>query len=303
VRILGKEAGVVETVQLPDNPSGEVTLRLRIDGRDMRRLVRKNASAQIVAEGMVGGKVIEILPGTEESGPVDDDAVIASHSSADLADLLVEVRTALQGVSNGTGSLGKLVSDPALYQEGVKLLEDGRETMAFLKQIGVRLAEQSQDTMTSLRQDADAIKGMPFIRGYIQDPHKLLVRPDCDCQRRWFPEADLFPPGRAALTADGKKRLDDLVPWLQGLKPKGSEVVIVAYAHPSAKYDLARTVTRMQSEAVCDYLVNNHAVQKLGWFSRRKVTPVGMGTDPPPSPEKDPVPAPRIEVLVFMPEG
>ena len=303
VRVLGKEAGVVEEVRLPDTPSGEVTLRLRLDSREMRRLVRKDATAQIVAEGMVGGKVIEILPGSDAAGPVDDDAVIASQPTAELTDLLGEVGSALQGISNGKGSLGKLVNDPTLYQQGVKLLEDGQKTMALLQQVGVRVAEQSQGTMTALRQDADAIRAMPIIRGYVQDPHKLLVRPDCERNRRWFAEADLFEPGHAVLTSPGKKRLDDLVPWLEGLKHKGSEVVIVAYAAPAAKQDVARTLTQKQSEAVYDYLTGNHAVQKMGWFSRRKVTPVGMGTDPPPESDRDSLPPARVEVLVFVPQG
>ena len=93
-------------------------------------------------------------------------------------------------------------------------------------------------------------------------------------------------------------------PWLAGLKHKGSEVVIATYADPR-KTDaaVARILTRQQSEAVLDYLTKQHAVQKMGWFTSRKVTALGCGTNPPPLPQKDPVPPARVEVVVFVPQG
>ena len=54
---------------------------------------------------------------------------------------------------------------------------------------------------------------------------------------------------------------------------------------------------------VVNYLKGHHSVQKMGWVTRRKVTPIGLGTGPPPVPERDPLPAPRVEVLVFVPQG
>jgi hypothetical protein len=98
--------------------------------------------------------------------------------------------------------------------------------------------------------------------------------------------------------------LDELAPWLEGLKHKGSEVVVVAYADPkTANPTTAQTVTRKQSEAVCDYLKSHHAIQKMGWFTSRKVVALGLGANPPLEPEKERLPADRVEVLVFVPQG
>jgi phospholipid/cholesterol/gamma-HCH transport system substrate-binding protein len=284
VRVLGRDAGEVEAVHLPETPSGEVTLRLRVDG-GLRHLIRSDASAQIVAEGMVGGKVVEINPGSDGAQPVADDAVIASRPATEITDVLAQVGGALQGLGKGEGTLGKLVKDEEAYLELLKLLRQGRGTMA------------------SLKQDADALKGLPVVRNYVKDPQKTLVRPDCERNAKTFLEAELFPPGLAVLTAQGRQRLDDLASWLEGLKHKGSEVVIVAYAPPNQDPDVARILTQKQSEAVADYLTNHYAVQKMGWFSRRKVTALGCGTDPPPTAEKDDLPVPRLEVLVFVPHG
>lgn len=284
VRVLGKDAGEVEAVELPATPTGEVVLRLKIDGK-LRHLVRADASAQIVAEGMVGGKVVEILPGGDAAEPVKDGATIASRPSTEITDVLGQVGASLKNLGSGEGSLGKLLKEDDAYKELVQLLR------------------QSRGTMASLKQNADALKGMPLVRNYVKDPQKALIRPDCERNRRWFHEADLFEPGHAVLTAGGKQRLGELVPWLEGLKHKGSEVVVASFAQPTTDTDTAGTLTQKQSEAVCEYLTGNYAVQKMGWFARRKVTPVGCGPEPSPVPESEPLPTPRVEVIVFVPQN
>jgi phospholipid/cholesterol/gamma-HCH transport system substrate-binding protein len=285
VRVLGRDAGEVERIELPEAPSGDIVLHLRLDGR-LKKLVRADASAQIVAEGMVGGKAVEIEPGSDAAEAIADNALIASRPSTDLTDVLARFNHTLQDIRDGEGSLGKLLKGDEAYQELLKLLKQGRGTMA------------------ALQQDADAIKGMPVVRSYITDAHKELVRPDCERNRKIFTEADLFDPGVAVLTTQGRQKLDESAPWLEGLKHKGSEVVVVSYSHPSLDPDVARTLTFKQSKAVCDYLTTTHAVQKMGWFSwSRKVTPLGLGIDPPPAPEKEKLPLPRTEVIVFVPQN
>jgi phospholipid/cholesterol/gamma-HCH transport system substrate-binding protein len=285
VRVLGRSAGTVEEVELPAAPSGAIVLHLRLDGR-LRPLIRADASAQIVAVGMVGGKVVEIDPGSDAAAPAPDGALIATRPATELGDLLAKVGGALQDLKAGQGSLGKLLKEDEAYQEFLKLLKQGRGTMA------------------SLQQDADAIKDMPLVRGYVTDTHRELVRPDCARHRKTFAEADLFEPGQAVLTAAGRDKLDEIVPWLNELKIKGSEVVVVSYARPGVEPDLARTVTLKQSTAVCDYLTGTHSVQKMGWFSwSRRVVPLGRGADPPPAPEPEKLPLPRTEVIVFVPQN
>ena len=285
VRVQGIKAGLVEAIEAPSGPRGNVVLHLKLAGH-LRHLIRADARVQIVGEGMIGGKVLEIDPGTAAAQPVADDAQLTSKPSVELADVLVQVNMALDDIRQGQGTLGKLLKDPQAYSDLLALLQ------------------QSKGTMATFQQDAEALKSMPLVRNYIEDPEALLVRPNCERNRQVFLESDLFEPGRAVLTTDGRRRLDELAPWLAGLKQKGSEVVVVAYADsrtPSAS--VARTLTKKQSEAVCDYLKGQHAVQKMGWFSSRKVAALGLGTSPPPMPEKEPLPSGRIEVLVFVPQG
>jgi phospholipid/cholesterol/gamma-HCH transport system substrate-binding protein len=284
IRVQGIEAGEVERVEPPATPGGEVILCLRLSGR-LRHLVRADARAQIISEGMIGGKVVEIDPGSASAPVVEENARLTSRSTNDLTDVLGQVNAALEGIRNGQGTVGKLVQDPEAYTSMLALLQ------------------QSRDTLASFQQDAEALKRLPVVRGYVEDPHALLIRSDCERNRQCFPEEDLFEPGRAVLTATGRQRLDGLAPWLTSFKHKGSEVVIVAYADPKRiDPNVARALTRQQSEAVCAYLKERHSVQKIGWFRWRKVTALGLGTASPPLPENEPLPPSRVEVLVFVPQ-
>ncbi len=278
VRVQGIDAGEVVAVEPPATPGGDVVLRLRIDGK-MRPLIRADATVQIVSEGLIGGKVIEINPGTDRGEPVQDNAVLASRPTTDLADVLDEVKTTLRGVRDGEGAVGS-------------------ELVGTLR--------QTRSTMETFEKTGNAVRKLPIVRGYDKDPQALLVRPDCERVRTVFAEADLFERGRSALTAPGKQRLDAVVEkWKGSLKHDGADLVVVACADPkgAAGPSLARSLTESQSSAVVNYLKDHHSIQKAGWVTWRDITALGLGTDPYPGEEKGArLPPARVEVLVFVPQ-
>jgi phospholipid/cholesterol/gamma-HCH transport system substrate-binding protein len=276
VRIKGMDAGEVARIEPPATPDESVILVLKLDGRK-RSLVHADAKVQIVSEGMIGGKVIELQPGTRAAPPADENALLETLPSVSLADLAKQFNDSVKSVRDGEGALGK---------EAVDTLRQIRTTMSTFEQVG------------------DAGKAMPFVRDYVKDPLALLVRPDCECNRYSYNESELFEPGRAVLTADGRRRLDDLAPRLNGLlQHDKAELLVFACADPRSGEDhaLLKTIAKGQSEAVCQYLKGHHAVQKAGWFSSRKVTALGLGADAPPD-EKDGKTGARVELRVFVPQ-
>ena len=62
MRIQGIDAGEVVTILPPESPDSPVVLRLALKD-EYRRLVRARSTVQIVSEGMLGGKVLEIHRG------------------------------------------------------------------------------------------------------------------------------------------------------------------------------------------------------------------------------------------------
>jgi hypothetical protein len=294
VRIRGLEAGAVAGVELPDYESADapLTLRLTLDRR-FQHLVFADATAVIMNEGMIGAKVVEIDPGHRESGPVADGARIAGGNTADLAGLLKQAQEMLAAVRDGQGTLGKLITDEKAYAEVIAALEQTRKLM-----------EKSQAAADSMKQDADAIKRLPIIRRYADDPAALLVRPTHARQRHTFAADDLFETGRAILTDAGRQRLNELGSWIEGSRVKGSDVVVAAYTDTATASNsaAAQMLTQKQSEVVGEYLKEHHKIHKVSFWRSRDVKPIGLGHDAPLTPPDAGAPNARLEINIFIPQ-
>jgi phospholipid/cholesterol/gamma-HCH transport system substrate-binding protein len=291
VRLKGMDAGEVVAVLPPDQLDDLVVLRLKIKG-EYHRLIRLDAVVRIESDGLVGGKVLEIKPAPTPAVPPADILVAEDQMlQGDSSDLMENVGAALNGVREGKGSLGKFFTDTQAHDAFVDMIHQGTKALA-----------RSEETATSLQQDADALKRLPVVGAYVEDPAVLLQRYKSERERRIFSANDLFELGRAVLTTQGRQNLDGLAPWLKSQKRPGSDVVIVAYADPhSINPQAARALTRQESETVCDYLKTKQSIQKLGWFSSRKVTPLGLGVEAPPMPESESLPPDRLEIQIFTP--
>jgi phospholipid/cholesterol/gamma-HCH transport system substrate-binding protein len=280
-------AGEVVGVEAPATPQGDIILRLRIDGR-YRSMVRSDAVVQIVSDGVIGGKVVEITAGKDGAAPAAEDALLASRPTLQASELLDQAGTVLKDLHDGEGEVGKRV---------VAMLDNMSGA-----------AENISNAARSFAQTSDAIRKMPVVRSYDQDAETLLVRPDCKRTRTSLAESDLFEPRTAILTPAGERLLDSHAANLKAsLAPKGAELVVATFADPkgSSTPASARTLTQKQSQVVLEYLKDRHTVQRSGsWtWPWRDVTALGLGIDPYPGQEHDPtLPPGRVELLVFVPQ-
>jgi phospholipid/cholesterol/gamma-HCH transport system substrate-binding protein len=311
VRLQGIDAGVVERVVPPREPGRPVELVLRIDER-LRPLVRTDAVARIVSEGLVGARVVELTPGRPDASPVAELDRIASERPIEVADLLKKAagslarldtlaRSAQQGVGEinaiagsirrGQGSLGKLVRDETIYRDLTALSRRGERTLSTL-----------EENLDALKQTWPLSRY--FDRRAYLDRERVLYQPGAQRNSRAVRAEDLFEPGRSVLTPVGRTRLDEVGRWCkQASRPK-SEMVIAAFTDDDRDQDLADVLTQEQADAVRKYLVEKHAIQSAGWFKRRKVASVGFGTHTPRT--LDPLPpdqpARRVEIILFTPQ-
>jgi phospholipid/cholesterol/gamma-HCH transport system substrate-binding protein len=333
VRVRGIEAGRVVGV---DYAGDEVHIRMRLDGQFRERL-HADASASLQTKGILGVSVVDIKPGTLAAGPLTE-PLIYSKPTPDLAEVTAKLSSVanrvdlvLKDIQEGNGTLPKLLKDDAIYTD---LKAASAETKALVKNLdetttalrgdtqktlkGVNegvdavrneldglktFVRNGQEAVTAIRQDAEAVKSMPIIRSYVEDHVSALVRPDCERDRVVFLPGDFFEPNSSILTDSGRARLNECGGWLNGLHPKHSEVVVASFADPKSP-DLtgpgARALTKKQAEVIAEYL-KERGVHKMGYVTRRKITPIGQGFDPSPVVEKDPLPATRIEIILFIP--
>jgi phospholipid/cholesterol/gamma-HCH transport system substrate-binding protein len=304
---------MVESVAPPQAPGQPVTLVFRIDER-LRSLVRSDAVARIVTEGVVGAKVVEIVPGRPDAPPLGATGVIAAERPLEVSDLLRqaaaalrrvdavasaaeqtlgEVSTVAASIRRGEGSLGRFVKDDEAYRKLVALSDRGARALSDL-----------EENLAALK------RTWPLSRYFNSrsffDRDRVLFHPGAARDSRTLREEELFEAGRAALTAAGRRQLDGIAAWFQKVGRPSSEVVIAAFTDGDGDgdEDLAQILTQEQADAVRRYLINRHAIDSLGWFGTRKVAAVGFGTMPPRIPGGSPrdLPARRVEVIVFTPQ-
>jgi phospholipid/cholesterol/gamma-HCH transport system substrate-binding protein len=310
--VQGIDAGVVEAVVPPSEPGKPVRLVFRVDAR-LRSLVRSDATARIVTEGMVGAKVVEIRLGRPEASSLGPDGLIRAEPPQELADLLQKASTSLARldavaeaaekglnevnaiaatIRKGEGSLGKLVQEDEAYR---KL---------------VNLSERSERTLTDLEDNLAALKRTWPLTRYFNDRSffdrsRVLFHPGAERDSQTIRQEDLFEPGRSVLTAQGKRRLDEIGGWFKKMKRPGSEVVIAAFTDEPRDADLALILTQEQAESVRRYLVAKHGIDSAGWFSSRKIASVGFGIEPTPQSAVEGAEPPprRVEIILFTPQA
>ena len=311
VRVQGMDAGVVESIAAPGAPGQPVGLVLRIDAR-LRPLVRSDAVARIVTEGVVGAKVVEIVPGRPDAPPLPSSGRIASEPPVEMNALLLEAQASLRrlnsaaqaaerglgeinqiaaSIRKGEGSLGKLVQDDEAYR---KLLA---------------LSDRGQHTLSDLEENLAALKRTwPLSRYFNErsffDRDRVLYHPGAERDSQTLRESDLFEPGRAVLTTAGRHKLDGIASWFKTVRRPSSEVVIAAFTDDARDQKLSQVLTQEQADAVRNYLVTHHSIQSTGWFSSRKVAAVGFGSQAPPAARKasGDLPPRRVEIILFTPQ-
>src|SRR4030095_14728873 len=138
VRLAGVRVGKVERIVLlepspvPGAPrvEAQLTVDSTIDGRPANERIRSDSQAQQGSPSLLGNEMlINITPGTAVGTPVQDGALLPSSSSntvndfatsgTDLAQRLSKLSDEISGivkdVKDGKGTVGRLFSDEALY--------------------------------------------------------------------------------------------------------------------------------------------------------------------------------------------
>jgi phospholipid/cholesterol/gamma-HCH transport system substrate-binding protein len=321
VRIRGVEVGRVSAVEFVDSEEleGRVRLTLSID-ETFRPRIFNDAQAQIHSRGLLGTSVISITPGKPTSGLLEGTQVRVTAQpdlgqvTAKLHAVAERTEALLQEISESNGTLVKLLRDDDIHRDLKQITQDTRgllknanETITQVKsETGtVRdFVRNGQEAVQSLKQNSDAIKSLPIIRDYVEDAPSILIRPNCTSERSVYAERHLFQPGTAILTTDGREYLQEVAAWLNSHKERNSEIVVVSYADSrsnSFNATGAKKLTEKQAQTVVEFL-RDKGVHKLSFWTRRTITPLGMGHNPSPVVEKEALPPAHVQILLFVPQ-
>jgi phospholipid/cholesterol/gamma-HCH transport system substrate-binding protein len=156
VRLAGVRVGKVDKITLlppsdvPNAPRVEVlmTIDSTIDGRPANERIRSDSTAQQGSPSLLGNEMlINITPGTAVGQPVQDYAILPSSSSntvndfatsgTDLAQRLSKLSDEISGlvkdVKGGEGTVGRLFTDEALYNNLNATIRETEDVMKELR--------------------------------------------------------------------------------------------------------------------------------------------------------------------------
>ena len=122
VRFSGITVGVIESIEMIADTA--VRIDFSIDEK-ARRFIKKDAKAIIGSDGLMGNKIINILPGTASTAAIENKDFIETTVPISIDDIMVNLKktsisaseitqnlSAITGnIKNGEGAMGKLFMD------------------------------------------------------------------------------------------------------------------------------------------------------------------------------------------------
>ncbi len=145
VRFSGINVGIIEGIeQITDST---VKVDMVID-EHTRRFIKKNATAIIGSDGLMGNKIVILIPGKVGSTELSDNDIIGSTQPINIDDILLKIKLTsdnaalitanlsviIESIRNGKGTIGKLVMDTVLAENVEKALINIKQGAGGFKQ-------------------------------------------------------------------------------------------------------------------------------------------------------------------------
>ncbi|MBA3972124.1 MAG: MCE family protein [Bacteroidetes bacterium] len=165
VRFAGINVGTVSTIEILSDSC--VAVEVTID-ENVRKFIKKDATAVIGSEGLMGNKVMTIIPGTNENEPIKHNAIITTSTAINIDDILFKVKVTADNtaiisdqlaeilikVNSGNGTIGRLLQDSTIAENINKTI--------------INLEKSSK----GLNENMEAAKHNILLKGYFKDKKK-----------------------------------------------------------------------------------------------------------------------------------
>jgi phospholipid/cholesterol/gamma-HCH transport system substrate-binding protein len=166
VRVSGFDAGQVDSIAIPDRPTGKFRLKLTVDEK-LHRLIRNDSLVTVESDGLVGDKFIQIHEGTDQSQqadagtslkgkePIEISAVIEKatgvidQANGTIKDIQAKMNVTFGIADNTINNVNGLVTDARNGKGPVGVILSDQQAAAQLKQT-VANAQQASDHINQL---------------------------------------------------------------------------------------------------------------------------------------------------------
>ncbi|RMF12854.1 MAG: MCE family protein [Candidatus Dadabacteria bacterium] len=142
----GVDVGLVERINLIHGDARKIEVILTIE-EDYQEFIRADSVAMLGTQGLLGDKIVNITIGSPDQPALEDGDEIQTAAPLEIGDMMEkigevikslessfdEIEGMLADVSEGEGTLGRLVRDSSLHDEGVSVLARVDDLLADLQ--------------------------------------------------------------------------------------------------------------------------------------------------------------------------
>ena len=133
VRFNGINIGTVSNINIVSRNTVMVEMTIV---SSVQEFIKKDSKAKVISEGLIGNKIVDIIPGAENVASVDDGDLLESIRPIEAEDILKSLKetgdnasvltkdlaSIVSKVDQGEGTLGQLVNDSTMYNNVVSTM-------------------------------------------------------------------------------------------------------------------------------------------------------------------------------------
>jgi phospholipid/cholesterol/gamma-HCH transport system substrate-binding protein len=146
VRFSGINVGTVENISIVSDTS--VRVKILID-ESTRKFIKKDAVASIGSEGLMGNKILIIIPGTGGKKEIENNDTVETIQPINMDDILLSLKKTVDNTSRFTNDLSKITSN----------IQSGKGTIGRLS-MDPSLAQNFDSSVINLKQGLSGLKNL-----------------------------------------------------------------------------------------------------------------------------------------------
>ena len=146
VRFSGVNVGTVDNIRIVSDTS--VKVEILID-ESTRKFIKKDALAIIGSEGLMGNKILIIIPGTGAKKEIENNDILETVQPIDMDDIMISLKRTIDNSSNITNNLSKITGN----------IESGQGTIGRLL-MDRSVAQNFDSSIVNLKQGLSGLKNL-----------------------------------------------------------------------------------------------------------------------------------------------
>jgi phospholipid/cholesterol/gamma-HCH transport system substrate-binding protein len=165
VRFSGINVGVVDDIQQISDTAVRISMLIN---QETKQFMKKNAKAIIGSDGLMGNKIVSIMPGGASKEGIADNDMLGTMRAVSIDDILVKIKATSDNAANITGNLDSIIASIKNGDGAIgKFLMDN----SFADNLDQTLINIKQGT-GGFKQNMEAAKHNILFRGFFKKKNK-----------------------------------------------------------------------------------------------------------------------------------